>query len=137
MSLMTERFANAAERLAKIAFRSNTWKEVTATVQSCAYHPAHLYNLASGEEGDKRFFEITFSYSVNGKQFVDKYKRTDPLDVGHQIVILFDPSKPSLNNLSGSESKFGLRVVFWIAGAMAGAFLAYLSEHFGWSDFRH
>ena len=96
-----------------------------------------LYNLASGEEGDKRFFEITFSYTVNGERFVDKYKRTDPLEMGHQIIILYDPSRPSQNNLSGTESKFGLRVVFWIAGAMAGAFLAYLSEHFGWSDFRH
>src|ERR1700727_970738 len=125
MSLMTERFANAAERLAKIAFRSNTWKEVTATVQSCAYHPAHLYNLASGEEGDKRFFEITFSYSVDGKQFVDKYKRTDPLNTGHEIVILYNPSQPGQNNLSGTDRRLGIRVVVWIAGAMAGLLLAY------------
>jgi Protein of unknown function (DUF3592) len=134
---MAERFANVAERLAKIAFRSNTWKEVTATVEASAYHPAHLYNLASGDEGDKRFFEITFSYIVNGERFVDKYKRTEPLEVGHQIVILYDPSKPSQNNLSGSESKLGLRVVFWIIGATAGALLAYLSKHYGWSDFPH
>jgi hypothetical protein len=58
---MTERFANTAERLAKMLFRSNTWKEVSATVQSSAYHPSNLYNLTSGEEGDKRFVEITFS----------------------------------------------------------------------------
>ena len=134
---MTERLANTAERFAKMVFRSNTWKEVTATVQSSAYRPSNLYNLTSGEEGDKRFFEITFSYTVNGKQFVDKYKRSDPLNTGHEIVILYNPSQPGQNNLSGTDRRLGIRVVVWIAGAMAGLLLAYLSEHFGWTNFRH
>ncbi len=131
---MTERLPNAAERLARITFRSSNWKEVTATVRSSAYHPARLRDAATEYDRDKSFFVISFSYTVDGEIFVDEYERSEPLDKGHQIAILYNPSKPGQNNLSGTDTSVGFRIAIWIGGVIFAALLIYLTEHFDLRD---
>jgi hypothetical protein len=118
---MKERCSNATEDTA--------WKEVTATILSSTYHPARLRDL-SDDHVDSSFFVVSFSYTVDGKLFIDEYERSEPLERGHEIAILYNPLKPSENNLSEVAPRLGSRIVVWIGGAILAALVIYLAKHF-------
>jgi hypothetical protein len=127
---MTERFANVADRLGKITFRSNSWETVTATVISSTYRYAPLRELNAEEPLDNSFYLVRFNYTVNGEIFIDEYRRSDPLEAGHQIVIRYNPLNPAQNNLSGDEIRSSFRLVIRISAAVITALLIYLAVHF-------
>jgi len=108
---------------------SKNWKEITATILSSTYHPARLRDL-SDDYQDNSFFVVSFSYTVDGKLFVDQYERSEPLDRGHEIAILYNTSKPSENTLSEERPGIRPRIIVWIGGAMLGALIIYLARHF-------
>ncbi|MBB5344413.1 DUF3592 domain-containing protein [Tunturibacter empetritectus] len=112
---------------------SDNWKEVTATVLSSTYHPARLRDL-SDDYQDNSFFVVSFSYTVDGKLFVDEYERSEPLDRGHEIVILYNSSKPGENNLSEVAPTSRSRIVGWVGGAILAALIIYLAKHFDLPD---
>jgi Protein of unknown function (DUF3592) len=119
---MKERLSNAIE--------DSAWKEVTATILSSTYHPSRLRDYPGEGYQNNSFFVVSFSYTVDGKLFVDEYERSEPLDRGHEIAILYNPSKPSENTLSEKSPGIRPRIIVWIGGAILGALLIYVAKHF-------
>jgi hypothetical protein len=73
---------------------------------------------------------VSFSYTVNGQLFVDEYRRSSALETGHEIVMLYNPSNPRQNNLSGTETSLAFRTVTRLIGIIVAAILIYLAAHF-------
>ena len=126
---MTERLDSRTEALSETLFRSSKWEETKATVISCTYHYARLRDLSEDFQDDS-FFLVSFSYTVKGQSIVDEYRRSSALEVGHEIVILYNPSNPSQNNLSGAETSLAFRRITWLIGIILAAILIYLTAHF-------
>lgn len=119
---MPERFAGLSNRLSV----SNDWQRTTATIVSSTHRYAKLWELP----GDSSCYLIEFSYKVNGEQFVGRYKRHDSLIPGHKIEILYNPSRPDQNHLSGDESSPALRWVIRLITAIIAGSVLYLLIHF-------
>ena len=133
---MSDRFAGAADPPKSAVDRTADWKEVTAHVISSTYRYASLSQINAEDQQDNSYFVVTFGYTVNGVPFVDEYKRSEALDAGDEIAILYNPAKPSENNLSDPTQapNMGMRIVLCIVGGLLAAALIYLAMRYGWPD---
>lgn len=103
------------------------WHPATATIVGCRrtfeslfwYWDIRIGNYSPPEPE----YVISFTYSVQGRDYRGKYKAGSPQEPGQSFEIMYDPTSPSRNTGTDWVQTPLTKVLIWVMGGAVAALM--------------